>query len=53
MTWGHVNDEAFAFALGDSFELFGEELMVFAFDEAAPYIFDVVNEVLLGFAAGI
>ena len=53
MTWGHVNDEAFAFALGDSFELFSEELMVFAFDEAVPYIFDVVDEVLLGFAAGI
>ena len=53
MTWGHVNDEAFAFAVGYSFELFGEELVVFAFEEAVPYIFDVMDEAFLSFAAGI
>ena len=52
MTWGHVNDQALALALGYSFELLREEPMVLAFDEAIPDLLDVVDEVFLGFAAG-
>ena len=52
MTWGHVNDQALALALGYSFELLREEPMVLAFDEAIPDLLDVVDKVFLGFAAG-
>jgi len=52
MTWGHVNDQAFALALGNSFELFRKELVVLAFDEAIPNLLDVVDKVFLSFAAG-
>ena len=52
MTWGHVNDQAFALALSNSFELLREEPMVLAFDEAIPDLLDVVDKVFLGFAAG-
>jgi len=53
MTWGHVNDQAFALALGYRFEFLREEPMVLAFDEAIPDLLDVVDEVFLGFAAGL
>ena len=52
MTWGHVNDQTLAPALGYSFELLREEPMVLAFDEAIPDLLDVVDKVFLGFAAG-
>ena len=53
MTRWHVDNQALALAFGDSFELFGEELVVLAFDEAVPDLLDIVDEVFLGFAAGI
>jgi hypothetical protein len=47
MTRGHVHDKALTLALRHCFELFGEELMVLAFDEAVPYVFNVIDEVCL------
>jgi hypothetical protein len=47
MTRGHVHDKALTLALRHRFELFGEELMVLAFDEAVPYVFNVIDEVCL------
>ena len=52
VTWGHVNNQAFALALGYRFEFLREEPVVIAFDEAIPDLLDVVNEVFLSFAAG-
>ena len=49
MTRGHVHDEALTLALGYCFELFGKELVVLAFDEAVPYILNVIDEVYLRF----
>jgi hypothetical protein len=49
MTRGHVHDKALTLALRYRFELFGEELMVLAFDEAVPYVFNVIDEVCLRF----
>ena len=53
MTRWHVDNQALALAFGDSFELLGEELVVLAFDEAVPDLLDIMDEIFLGFAAGI
>ena len=49
MPRGHVDDQSTAFAIHDSLEGLGHQLVMVTLDESRPELFDIWNELSLGF----